>query len=244
MLEKNLEEYGLSKNEAKVYLALLELGLVNVGEISKKSKIYRTNIYDALNSLIKKGLVGYVAKNNVKQFEASDPSNLLTVLKEKESKLQIILPQLLLAKEMSKAKTEVHIYESVIASRLVYGNLLKYNEPIFIYGTPRGAASVLGEGFLTQFHQQRVKKKIVQRIIYNEDAKERISLLKKMPYTEVKTLSQELNSPFSTNICGGEVFLTLYSVDPPLTIQIVNREIAQFYKKYFEVLWKVAKERS
>ena len=243
MLEKDLEEYGLSKNEAKVYLTLLELGSVNVGEISKRSKIYRTNIYDTLNSLIKKGLVSYVAKNKVKYFAASNPSNLLNVLKEKENQLQTILPQLLLAKEMSKTKTEVHVYESVISAKLLYKNCLNYNEPIFIYGTPREASQVLGEGFLTQFHQQRVKKKIIQKIIYNENAAERISSLRKIPYTEVKMLPKEFNSPFSTNICGDEVFLALYSVSPPLTIQIVNKEIAQLYKKYFDLLWQVAKKR-
>src|SRR4030066_232747 len=39
MITKDLEQLGLSEKEAKVYLAVLELGEVNIQKIAKKSTI-------------------------------------------------------------------------------------------------------------------------------------------------------------------------------------------------------------
>ena len=43
-----LEKIGLNLNEAKIYLALLELGQAQAGYISKKTQINRTTVYDSI----------------------------------------------------------------------------------------------------------------------------------------------------------------------------------------------------
>ena len=83
-MEKKLEEAGLSKNEAKVYLTLLSMGSSTAGIIAEKSRVYRTNVYEALNRLIEKGLVSYIFKGHQKLFQAEDPNKILNILKEKE----------------------------------------------------------------------------------------------------------------------------------------------------------------
>ena len=64
MNTKILEAAGLTGNEIKVYLALLELGSVTAGEILKKIEIHRGAVYDTLDKLMEKGLVSYVIKAN------------------------------------------------------------------------------------------------------------------------------------------------------------------------------------
>ena len=49
--EKQLKSLGFSEKEARVYLALLELGPSTTTEIARKSKINRTTGYDILESL-------------------------------------------------------------------------------------------------------------------------------------------------------------------------------------------------
>ena len=56
MKEEVLLELGFNRNEAKVYLALLELGSGTAGDISKISEVHRTNVYDTLKSLLKKDI--------------------------------------------------------------------------------------------------------------------------------------------------------------------------------------------
>jgi len=241
MKEKILEETGLSKNETKVFLSLLELGLSTAGKIAEKSAIHRTNAYDALERLIEKGLVAYVIKKKVKLFEATDPKILINILKEKENKLESIMPQLLLSQQMAKSKSEAHIYEGTVAVRNMLNHFLELGQTRYVYGVPIHAHKMLGDGFLTSYHRKRAVKKLEVKEIYNSDAKERRNTLNKLSYTEAKYLPEEYDSPVATSICGDEVVMTLYS-QPTLTIQIKNVEIAKAYKKYFNLLWKIAKE--
>ena len=99
--EETLKEIGFSQNESRVYLALLELGSSNVGKIAQKSGVHRTNVYDALKNLSKRGLVSSVLKGNIRFYEGIDPGNLINLLKEKESRLSLILPQLRLKHSQS-----------------------------------------------------------------------------------------------------------------------------------------------
>ena len=64
--EKVLEEIGFSKNEAKIYLVLLRLGMSPISEITEKTGIHRRNVYDSIERLAEKGLVGSIANENKK----------------------------------------------------------------------------------------------------------------------------------------------------------------------------------
>lgn len=242
MKEKVLESIGLSKNEAKVFVALVDLGSTTVGKVAEVCQLHRTNIYDALERLIEKGLVSYVIREGVKYFEATNPEMLMDIIKEKEESLKKIMPQLLLSKKFTK-KTEVHVYEGVIAARRIFMSFLMHKEPILVYGVPKEAPNILKKHFLEQFHKQRVAKNIVEKVIYNDDAIPRINELKEIHLLEAKVLPKEFNSPMSTNVCGDEVFLELFR-EIPLTIHIKSKEIADMYKKYFEIIWNVAKKIS
>ena len=59
IMEKQLEELGLTKNETKVYLVLLELGLTTTSAIIKRAGINTSKVYESLERLLKKGLVSY-----------------------------------------------------------------------------------------------------------------------------------------------------------------------------------------
>ncbi len=241
MDEEILREVGLSKNESKVYLTLLEIGLSTGGQIAEKSGVHRTNVYDAIERLIEKGLVSYILKEKTKHFEANDPSSLMNLLKVKEEKLKSIMPKLLLNRKLSK-KTEVTVLEGVVAARNTLLNFLTYKEPILIYGVPKETREVLGKFFLDRFQRERLEANVIEKVIYNEDAVQRVDELKKTPKCEVKILPKGFHSPMSTNICGDEVFFELFSRDPCLTIRIKSKDIADIYKKYFEVMWKIAKK--
>jgi len=59
-LERNVEmliDFGLTGNQARVYLALVRLKLATVGQISKVSKVRREDVYRILPKLEKMGLV-------------------------------------------------------------------------------------------------------------------------------------------------------------------------------------------
>ena len=106
--EETLVRTGLSKNEAKVYLTLLKLGKATAVEITRMSKVHRVNVYDVLERLIEKGLIGTVIQAKKKIYEVASPEHLIYLLKEKEEALDKVMPQLKAEFKEKKEKQQVY----------------------------------------------------------------------------------------------------------------------------------------
>jgi sugar-specific transcriptional regulator TrmB len=238
-MKEVLNNLGFTNNEATVYLALLKLGLSTANGISKEVKLHRTNIYDALNKLIGKGFISYITKNKVKYFQPSNPKNIKLWLNEKQKQFDDFLPQLSLLYNQKTRKSYAEICEGVKAFMSILYNFLEYKQPILVYGIPKIAPKMV-KNYIGHFHNVRIPKRIVMKHIYNFENKERIEYLNKLPYTEAKALPVKYNSNVSTNICGDEVVLAIWSETPKI-IRIVNQDISDAYRNYFEILWKRAR---
>src|SRR3989344_2856264 len=112
---ENIRDYvkkiGLTENESKVYLALLEFGPNQAGIISRKSGLHRRVVYDTTEMLIKKGLIGYIKKNNIKLFQAASPKKILEIIKEKEESINNVMPEMLQFYQQTKEKEETNFYK-------------------------------------------------------------------------------------------------------------------------------------
>lgn len=236
--EAVLENVGLSKTEARVYLALNGLGEATVHAISKRSKTFRANVYDALDRLVDKGLVSYITKDNAKHYTTTDPVHLATIVKDKEMQLMEIIPKLKVMK-LSSDDESVAITRGIIAIGNSLHEILEFREPIYAYGIPREASEVLMTK-LPNFHRERLKRKIVMKHIYNFDAKERIRYLNKLPLTEARYIDNKLQSRVVTIVCGNRVLL-IHHIKNAIVITIDNRDLADTYRGYFKVLYAHAK---
>ena len=87
-IEQTLENIGLTKNEIKIYLALLDLGLTSSGAIIKKTGIHTSKVYDGLERLSEKGLTSHIIKSNTKYFKAVNPDRLIDFIRDKKKKLE------------------------------------------------------------------------------------------------------------------------------------------------------------
>ena len=84
-----LIEIGLTESEAKVYLALLDHYKLTAKEIAQVTGIFRTQTYDVLNSLIKKGFCTKVF-DKVKNYVPIDPRLAMeTYLNDYERKVRL-----------------------------------------------------------------------------------------------------------------------------------------------------------
>jgi len=237
--ETILMDIGLSKNEAKAYAALIELGPSTVTKISDRSKVHRTNLYEALERLKKKGIVTSYTKKGTIHFEANDPAIFKSLIREKEAKLDTLLPQLELAKRLATPSENVEIREGLAGVKLTYEEVLKHNKPIYTFGSK--AASEVAKIFLNRFHKKRIAMKIPMYHIYDSDAEERIKEIKKFPHTPVRTLPPGISSPLSTAICGDEVSFKIWDAKEGMAIVIRSPRIAKAYKQYFDLMWDMAK---
>ena len=88
MLEENLSKLGFSPSEIKIYLHLLKNGSSYPNKISSETKINRTNVYEALDRLVSKGVASFIVKNKIKWFEAKSADSLLSIIKVKEEEFK------------------------------------------------------------------------------------------------------------------------------------------------------------
>lgn len=96
-----LKHIGLSENEAKVYLAMLELGSSPMLEIAAKAGINRPTAYAQIESLKKMGLISMQTKGKKQLYIAEDPEQLEFLidrekkdLEQKQEELKGVLPEL------------------------------------------------------------------------------------------------------------------------------------------------------
>jgi sugar-specific transcriptional regulator TrmB len=241
MVEGVLENLGLSRNESKIYLELLALGKATATEISKQTKIYRANVYDALSKLIEKGLVAYAIQDKAKKYEAADPVSLLNILKERQLELEKFLPQLVLRKKMAAKQSDMYVYNGLTPAKNTLKELLRYNQPIYVYGTPPNISS-MAKGFLQEFHKERVEKKIPMFHVYSKEAEPDFQDVgvNKLPHTFSKHLPDGMVLPMSTTICGDEVQLKFWTRSGSVVV-MKSREVADSFRENFNHFWNGGK---
>jgi predicted transcriptional regulator len=241
-IKEFLRSIGLGKNESEIYVELVKRGISSVAEISKETKIHRSNTYEALTNLLKHSLIYEVSKDKKKFFYARPPTSLADYLKNKEIELKSVVQRLESEHTKHEKESKVRLSQGKFALREAIMGLLEYEKPISVYGIPQNAPEVIGP-ILENFHKARMEKKIVMKHIYNKgnsNGTDRIKALNNMPYTEAKHLPTKYDSPVSTLICGDKVLLLMWEGDVTV-IEIDNEEVAKSYQNYFELIWKIAK---
>src|SRR3989344_6683357 len=105
-----LENFGLSRGEIKVYLALLELGSAQVGQIIEKSGLVSSAVHRYLQRLLERGFVSFVKVGKVKQYQAAPPKEVLNFIDEQRKEFLDILPGLEAKQKLSKEKQQAELF--------------------------------------------------------------------------------------------------------------------------------------
>ena len=88
MLEKFLQEIGLSEKEAAIYLYLLKVDSASVAGIAKATDINRTTVYPVLDQLVQKEFAEEVAELGKPAYQARTPDRIESFLQEQKIKLE------------------------------------------------------------------------------------------------------------------------------------------------------------
>lgn len=237
-----LYELGFTKNETKIYSALLKLGSAPAGRITYETGLHRSRVYEGLNRLMEKGLVSFVKKGAITYFEATTSEKILDVIEEEKRKLdekkkviEKMLPELNRFRE-TKPTAEAYILQGVEGFKSMRRDVLKHakGEHLLL-----GAISKENEVmtlFFEKWNKERIGLKIKQRILHKAEA--RGKYMTKMPLSKTKYLPAHISNPAVVNIYGDRVVNVIWKSDYPICFVMVNKDIAEAYKKYFELLWE------
>ncbi len=250
MNTQTLEKIGLSKAEIKVYLSLLELGSVPSGKITKETNLIKSTVYETIRRLQQKGLVSYIIKEGMKHFEAAEPDRIIDFIHENKRKLdetekeaKKLVHELKEGFDILKPQAEAHVLEGIEGFKTMRRDVLRNaNGEHLLIGAISREDEVI-PGFFKEWNKTRQKKKIKMRILHKESARKKAMVKKELmgKHFETKFLPEELESPAIINIYGDRVVNVLWKKNYPICFLLINKEIADSHRKYFNYLWKLAK---
>lgn len=160
-----MRQLGLSQEEAKVYLALLELGSSYVSLIAKKAKVNRVACYHTLGKLVEKGLISRFTKNKVKWFGIESPKTLVKKQKEQLEYAQQLLPKLLSVKSVSAYKPKINYFEGSEGIKDMFLDTLSAKDELLGYTNLADVPKVLSAEFIREYAIRKLKKGIKTRML-------------------------------------------------------------------------------
>ncbi len=228
-----LEKFGLEKKEAKVYVALLKIGLSSATTISRETKIERTQVYRVIEKLIDKGRASFIVENNVRKFHAVEPERLLIELKEKERELKAYLPKLKGICNEKKREPNIELYRGEGGIRSLIRALLGLRRD---YDVIAGKGVPEMQAFFEAMMEAIEEAGVHERVL----ARESVDIVKSKN-TEVRYLPKNHSYESTIGFCGDKVGIILWS-KPFLAIAIEDEGLGKTFRSYFELLWKMAKK--
>lgn len=234
-----LVEIGFTENQAKVYISLVRGPEQTAGQLAKKLSIDRSFVYSILNSLMNKGLVSHIVKENRTVFFPLEPENLLKEVEEKMDKTLDVIERLKSIECRSKQEKSVKVYEGKAGLKAYVRDFLETDDFCTFGG---GESLNLFEELkysYPQYLRDLVKKKITGRLITSKKNKQALKIVYKDADVKIKTL-ENINSQVSFTIFKNKI--AIYSVEEkPFVILIEDKNISDALRSYFDALWNAVR---
>ena len=238
----SLEDLGLTGTEVKAYVALLRGGTMTASDVSRAARIPYSKVYDALESLHKKGWVEE-QKSRPIVYTAKPPDTSLDELRtrqetERREKEKVALEELMTiyANRGEQEKPDIWIMRGTneILSR-VKNLLINCRTELLIALPPQLSA------FTEQINPllATLKEKGVKSMILTSPEVPSAALEQLSKVAEVRTRKTMYGGGLVSDsrevvllLAGGEQGAT------PLAIWASHHGLASFAKDYFEFLWE------
>ena len=238
MYEAELKELGLTDNEIKVYLILLENGILNPTHIDQKTGLHRSYVYDTLERLIDRGIINTVLVNNKKHYQPVDPKALRQSFELKLMKIDEILPQLSGLFKSTQEETKVELHKGKRVYRTLIKDLtanLKKNDVVYLLGADEKILETVEPIYLKQYFTIIKNKNVKEKIIVRKSTKKL-----KEKNIEYKELDKQYFDETTIVIHQNKTYIFIWG-SPYHLIVIENKKVASTYLKQFNLLWGIAK---
>lgn len=242
-----LKKIGLSENEARVYLALLELGSETAQEVAKKAGVKRATTYVQLDALMKMGLVTSFEKEKKTFFRAEDPEHLIKIAerekklaRERESALEEILPGLGKLYLSSGERPRVRFFEGVEGLKTMNSEFLKSGAKEVYAALSLDDLTKLFPSAAAELAPKRVRLVIQSKLIYTTSKGASLKASDKEMLRESRFVPPA-KFPFSCDlsIYGHSVSISALR-EKPMGVIIESKEMADSMRAVFLLAWEAA----
>ncbi len=192
-----------------------------------------------LNRLLDKGLISYYMEGKRTHYQAADPKHILEFINEKKERLEKILPELMLKRETAKVKPDVEAYRGIKGIKEMLHELLEAGgTEHHTLGSPLESV-MLGDAFWIDYHNRRKGKGIAAKLLFNESLREWVKKIRATghsPKAEIRFLQEGFEPLTETIIRNDKVGIIMWA-EKPTGILVQNRQLADSYEKYFQLMW-------
>lgn len=240
-----LIDFGLTKNEARIYIALLENGKELGGtKIALLGNIHRQYLYGALPRLLKLGLVQEVGNGNHKKYRAMPPTEIEKLGRKRALESSDLAKELNMISnigneqdfEVLQGKKAIQEYELQYAFHAIADS-----SEYIIGGASELFTSMMGDS-LDEYLETKTAKHISVKYIGTLD--------EEILYTKYMDSYKNQQYRFMKNLPKGKTHMVIREdtvsffsfLNPPLVYIVKSSEIAQNYRNFFMMLWEMAKK--
>ncbi|MCK9272451.1 hypothetical protein M0P65_02790 [Candidatus Gracilibacteria bacterium] len=237
-----LEGIGLPKNSALIYLTLLEHGKLTISDLTNFTSLHRVQLYRLLPYLLESGFVFVSVKGKKKYYSPASPSKINEAYKEMEERNKGNINQLLDKYSNLDKKPNVIYNQGAKGIRNIFSDIVDSQNKgdIFYRITSETDVEKINQQYLPKdYREKRDKKELERYVIMSSHA---ASIKKPRLERELRIIPKNIDD-FQDNI-----LMTIYAnkvafvdFNTETSILIENKDIADFQKKLFKLLFKSLK---
>lgn len=257
-IKKELEKFGLSKNQADIYLLLVEHKELRIQEIAKLAQIPRSSVYSCIKGLFELGIAEEIIEDNFRKIRPYSIGTMRHGLDEKIIQLQRLKNDLdFLEKAItfsspkgSHNSTTVRYYKGRSGARQMFWNSLSAASTTYVY-SDWGRGRYVGMKFYESFVEEWRMRKLKERVLINltPDSLESIrkytypgSPISRTKIEDVRTLDKDLIPIKGDTLIYDNTYAQIYLKNIEINgFEIENMHFTETQRSIFEILWNMAK---
>jgi HTH-type transcriptional regulator, sugar sensing transcriptional regulator len=244
ILLKLLEDAGFTDKEARIYLALLELGEGTVAKIAQTADLKRPIIYVLLEGLIKRGYANKIPHKKIETYLATDPSVIFAKLQTTAKNFLEMLPLMKTLHNKGGKRPKITYYESAEGISKVYDQINQHQDAFFVANFskieklfPHAIPS-----WIRSYKNGRSKLK--SRTLISEKPREveiAKEFLKTTDKVKVRTLPDLKEGNLDFTLFGDKLSIGSLS-ENPFVVVIESEDLVRSIFPIFEIAWKKGRE--
>lgn len=237
-LVETLQRFGLTKNEASVYLSLLQLGPSPVLAIARRTGLKRPTIYLILDELIGHGFAALVPQEKKKLFIALPPDRFEEKLERQTELIRQVLPELTALYRTQTAKPAIQIFESREGIMNVYKEITNFKaSEILGFFSIEAIPQEFQETFDVFIRSLKEKRMTLREIVYTKNKQHfYIQKTKNMPNHKIRFTDPKNKFVTDNFIYGNKV--ALFSFKKRFAVVIESEDVIKSLRALFELAWQ------
>lgn len=246
-----IKALGFSDIESKLYFALAENGACTAGQLARKSGVYRTNVYDALRSLVAQGLASRVLRGKKSVFSPTDASCFRQLVKRRVNETSATAESIAEMLEAIKPDVEenVLVFEGMDGARALGEEWLKRFKPgyewVYLNATGQKVDNMLSPPFYARLKRVIKKTSVKTRIIFADNEQGRTEAFSPLYFGNYENSCKRfLPASFASSIgmhAMGDWSIVKVYTRGGIHVLTQSKNVADGVRSHFEALWKIAR---